>query len=54
MDINTERVQNAKEKRKKETDRDTKQSTYDGAKKTEDTIRHDLDIINKEKAKLFQ
>lgn len=42
-----------KEKRKRETDRDTKQSTYNDAKKTEDTIRHELEIINVEKAKLF-
>lgn len=54
MDINTERQQNAKERRKKETDRDTKRSTFNDAKKTEDTIRHELEIINKEKAISFK
>lgn len=54
MDLNTTRSQNVKDKRKLETDRDAKQSTFDDSKKTVDTISHDLGLINKEKAKLFQ
>lgn len=54
MSINTERQQQLKDRRKLETDRDTKQSTFNDAKKTEDSINHDLDVISREKAVLFK